>query len=109
MNHGFESQINLSGSDDLGYILWSKSAACNSAQDYEKAYTRIIRLQESNFDSLILEITLGLSQVQRSVVRRGVPFQPECQPTISNKEKTGQPNQFVKKVILSEDMVALVL
>jgi hypothetical protein len=43
-------------------------------RDVTKAYTRIIRLKKSNFDVLILEKALSLSQVKRSVIRRGVPF-----------------------------------
>jgi hypothetical protein len=56
VNHGFESQVNLPSSDDL----------CDIA--------RVIRLQESNLDPFILEETLGLGQVQRGMIRRGVPF-----------------------------------
>jgi hypothetical protein len=94
VNHGFETQINLAGAYDLGDIA------------------RVIWLQESNLDPLILEETLGLSQVKRGVIRRGVPFPQKRQPTISiahTSKKKGQPNQFVKKVILSEDMVAALL
>jgi hypothetical protein len=36
-------------------------------------YTRIIWLKQSNLDSLFLEVSLGLGQVQRGVVRRSVP------------------------------------
>jgi hypothetical protein len=36
-------------------------------------YTRIIGLKQSNLDSLFLEVSLGLGQVQRGVVRRSVP------------------------------------
>jgi hypothetical protein len=45
------------------------------------------------------------------MIRRGVPFPPNCQPKISNAytKKNGQPNQFVKKVILSEDIVVALL
>ena len=92
MNHGFETQVNLAGTYDLRDIA------------------RVIRLQQSDLDPLILEETFSLSQVQRGVIRRGVPFPPECQPTISNtQKKNGQANQFVKKVILSEDMVLALL
>jgi hypothetical protein len=92
VNHGFETQVNLAGTYDLRDIA------------------RVIRLQQSDLDPLILEETFSLSQVQRGVIRRGVPFPPECQPTISNIQKqNGQANQFVKKVILSEDMVLALL
>lgn len=36
-------------------------------------YAGVIGLEQGNLDALILEITLGLCQVKRSVVRRGVP------------------------------------
>lgn len=82
-----------------------------------RAYTRIIRLQKRNLDSLFLEKSLGLSQIQRGVIRRGVPLQDVSKnkfPTATflperrrGERETGRANQFVKKVILSEDMVAL--
>ena len=56
VNHGFESQVNLAGANDFSDIA------------------RVIRLQESNLNPLVLEESLGLGQVQRGVIRRGVPF-----------------------------------
>jgi hypothetical protein len=93
VNHGLEPKVDLVRSNDLRHV------------------TRVIRLQKSNLNAFILEEPLGLSKVQRSVIRRGVPFPPKRQPTISNAntERNGQPNQFVKKVILSEDMVVALL
>lgn len=75
MDHGFEPKINLARANDLRYV------------------TRIIRLQESNLNALILEKSLGLSQVQRSVIRRGVPF-VQGQSMISKrlqKQRASQP------------------
>jgi hypothetical protein len=59
VNHGFETQVNLAGAYDLRDIA------------------RVIRLEQSDLDPLILEETFSLSQVQRGVIRRGVPFLPE--------------------------------
>lgn len=36
-------------------------------------YARVIGLKESDLDSFFLEVSFGLGQVQRGVVRRGVP------------------------------------
>ena len=55
MDHGFETHVHLSTADDLGHI------------------GGIIGLQESYFDALLLEVTLCLGKVQRSVVWRCVP------------------------------------
>jgi hypothetical protein len=93
MNHGFESQVNLPSSDDLRDIA------------------RVVRLQKSNLDPLVLEESLGLGQVQRSVIRRGVPFvrNISLRSVTHIQKRKGQANQFVKKVILSEDMVMALL
>jgi hypothetical protein len=57
MNHGFETQINLTATDDLGHIA------------------RVVRLQQCNFDAFILEISFGLGQIQWGVVCGCVPTQ----------------------------------
>jgi hypothetical protein len=77
MNHGFESQVNLPSSDDLRDIA------------------RVVRLQKSNLDPLVLEESLGLGQVQRGVIRRGVPFVRNISlrsvTHIQKKKRAGQP------------------
>lgn len=55
MDHSFEAHIDLAATDNFSNIRW------------------VVGLQESNLQALILEITLGLGQVQRGVVRRRVP------------------------------------
>jgi hypothetical protein len=81
VDHGLEPQVNLSSSDNLSHVTW------------------IIRLKESNLNALILEEILGLGQVQRSMIRRGVPFPPNRQPMISNAhtEKMGSPTSSSRK------------
>lgn len=56
MDHSLEAHINLSRTDNLSHI------------------GRVIRLQESDLQALILEVTLCLRQIQRSMVRGGVPL-----------------------------------
>jgi hypothetical protein len=38
-----------------------------------QTYTRVIGLQQGNLDAFVLEVALGLGQVQRGMVRRSVP------------------------------------
>jgi hypothetical protein len=81
MNHGLEPKIDLVRSNDLRHV------------------TRVIRLQQSNLNAFILEETLGLSKVQRSVIRRGVPFPPKRQPKISNAhtKRMGSPTSSSRR------------
>jgi hypothetical protein len=37
------------------------------------AYTRVVWLQDGNFDALIFEVALGLGEVERGMVWRSVP------------------------------------
>lgn len=55
VDHGLEAHVDLAATDDLGDI------------------GRVVGLQESNLQVLILEVTLGLGQIQGSVVWRRVP------------------------------------
>jgi hypothetical protein len=80
VNHGFESQVNLAGANDL----------CDIA--------RVIRLQKSNLDSLVLEESLGLGQVQRSVIRRGVPFHQN----VSLRSATHAKNEWAAQPVRQE-------
>ena len=113
MDHRFESKIDLARADDLSDILHRRVS--NLPFPYldrkRRTYTRIIGLKESNLDTLILEKALGLSQVKRRMIRRSVPSPKSSQPThpIISRESKGQANQFVKKVILSEDIVLALL
>lgn len=52
-----------------------------------EAYARVVGLQQSNLDALFLEVALGLSKVQRGVVRRGVPATTVSQST-GNSSRT---------------------
>lgn len=55
VNHSLEAHINLAAANDLSDI------------------GGVVGLKESNLEVLFLEETLGLSQIQGGVVRRGVP------------------------------------
>jgi len=57
VNHSLEAHVDLAATDDLGNI------------------GGVVGLKESNLEALILEVTLGLSEVQGCVVRRSVPLQ----------------------------------
>jgi len=61
VNHGLEAKIDLSSADDLSDIL-DKSVSLPPLTVVERTtHTRIIRLQESNLDSLLLKVSLRLS------------------------------------------------
>lgn len=68
-----------------------------------EAYARVVRLQQSNFNAFFLEVALGLSKVQRSVVWRSVPL--PYVSIVSPGNCMISEYQFVKKVILSEDIL----
>lgn len=55
MDHGLETHVDLAATDDLGDI------------------GRVIGLQQGNLEAFILEVATRLSEVQRGVVRGGVP------------------------------------
>jgi hypothetical protein len=57
VNHSLEAHVDLAATDDLGNI------------------GGVVGLKESNLEALILEVTLGLSEIQGCVVRRSVPLQ----------------------------------
>jgi hypothetical protein len=106
VDHGLESKIDLAGANDFSDILkrWSAWLLSNVKQ----TYTGVVGLKQGNLDALILEIALGLGQVQRGVIRRGVP-KPEL---ILDKATNRRPfcnnvnsYQFVRKVILSVDIL----
>ena len=56
MNHGLEAHVDLTAANDLSDI------------------GRVIGLKQSNLEALFVEEPLGLSQIQRGVVRRSVPL-----------------------------------
>lgn len=55
VDHGLEAHVHLAASDDFSHI------------------GRVIGLQESDLEALILEIASRLSEVKGGVVRGGVP------------------------------------
>lgn len=57
MDHSLEAHVDLAATDDFSDI------------------GGVVRLKKSNLQALILEITLGLSEVQGGMVRRSVPLQ----------------------------------
>lgn len=65
VNHGLETHVDLATADDLGDI------------------GGIVRLQESNLQALILEVTTSLGEVKGGVVRGGVPAS-QTQPDVLN-------------------------
>jgi len=73
VDHGLESKVDLASADDFGDILKDLSAYTWRMPKGGETYAGIIRFQQGNLDALILEISFGLCQVQRSVVRRSVP------------------------------------
>lgn len=79
MNHGLEAKVNFSSPDDLGDILYMVSHPLCCATE-NRSYTRVVRLQQSNFDAFLLEILLGLGKVERGMVRRCVPNQNQYVP-----------------------------
>lgn len=71
-------------------------------------HARVIGLKKGNLDAFILEVALGLGQVQGSVVRRSVPGSVLIVDTIRESCLLSiNPNayQFVRKVILSVDIL----
>lgn len=102
MDHGLEAHVSLSAADDLGDILVRKISEL-LFRGRLSTYAWVVGLKKSDLDAFLLEKALGLSKVQRSVVRRGVPAIPVspssgiCQFTL--------PYQLVRNVILSVDIV----
>lgn len=56
MDHGLETHVDLAASNDLSDI------------------GRVVGLKQSHLEAFFVEETLGLSQIQRGVVRRCVPW-----------------------------------
>lgn len=68
------------------------------------AYAWIVGLKNSHFNAFVFEVSLALGKVQRRMVRRSVPtfYQPiSC----SIAHLVSLSHQFVKKVILSVDIL----
>ena len=68
MDHGLEAHVDLAATNDLSDI------------------GGVIGLQQSDLQAFFLEVTLALSEVQGSVVRRRVPLY-NTQP-LSNSSRT---------------------
>ena len=83
MDHGLEAHVDFAAANDLGHI------------------GRIVRLQDGNFDALFLEVAPGLSDIERGMVWRSVPFVVSESDLGSTVRKT---YQLVRNVILSVDM-----
>lgn len=80
VNHSLEAHVDLAATDDLSDI------------------GGVVGLKESNLEALILEVTLGLSEVQGGVVRRSMPLQVS---KVLNRVRPCNCYQLVRKVILS--------
>ena len=72
-----------------------------------RTYTRVVRLQKSDLDAFVLEITLRLGKIQRSMVWRSVPASSQPSPLLGARQVTLY--QLVKKVILSVDIMMLLM
>jgi hypothetical protein len=74
VDHGLEAEVDLFGADDLCHILKKRLASIGifMAPRYQ-TYTGVIGLQQGNLDAFVLEVALGLGQVQRGMVRGSVP------------------------------------
>ena len=92
VDHGLESHVDLTATDDLSDI------------------GRVVRLQQGNLEAFILEVATRLSEVQRGVVRGGVPGKDLAIVFWQKKEKEQRKKksysmllayQLVRKVILS--------
>jgi hypothetical protein len=113
MNHRLESQIDFAGADDLGDILnhcvSNLPISKQRREQGQKTYTRIIRLQNRNLHPLILEEPLSLSQVQRSMIRRGVPSkftQKSAQKIPKSSEKEMKAKGATPPVRQESDLVS---
>jgi hypothetical protein len=89
VNHGLEAEVDFSTADNLGDI------------------TGVVGLEESHLDVLVLEVTLGLSEVQGGMVGGRVPRQTSISIAISTTRVNARIVQYqlVRKVILSLAMV----
>ena len=56
MDHGLEAHVDLAASDDLSHV------------------GGVVRLEQGDLETFILEVTSGLSEVEGGVVRGGVPL-----------------------------------
>lgn len=61
--------------------MWPDAFECDFGEGWRRqTYTWVVRLEKSDLDTLILEVSLGLSKVDRRMVWRSVPFSPSNQP-----------------------------
>ena len=73
MNHGLETHVDLAAADDLGDILCLSVSTSFGSRQKSYSYTWVVWLQQCNLDALLSEVALGLSQIDWSMVWRGVP------------------------------------
>lgn len=106
MDHGLETHVHLAATDNLSHI------------------GRVVGLEDGDLDAFLVEVALGLSEIQGDMVRRRLPFQrvllatdlerPDQAKTVlpwsrtqTKKYKAVEPYQLVRKVILSVAMVTV--
>ncbi len=58
----------------ISVTSWRILSMLHSTTVNHQTHAGVVRFKQGNFDALILEEALGLSQVKRSVVRRGLPI-----------------------------------
>lgn len=69
MDHSLESHVDLATANDLGDI------------------GRVIRFEKGDLETLVFEVTSRLSEIQRGVVRGGVPFLFEKKEILSQQTR----------------------
>lgn len=57
MDHGLETHVHLAATDNLSHI------------------GRVVGLEDGDLDAFLVEVALGLSEIQGDMVRRRLPFQ----------------------------------
>lgn len=71
MDHGFEAEVDFAGSDDFGDILLG--SVIRDGVEGRISYAWVIGLEDGDFDALVFEVALALGEVERGVVRGGMP------------------------------------
>ena len=87
VDHGLETHVDLSATDDLGNI------------------GRVVGLEQSNLQTFILEVASALGEIEGGVVRGGVPANCLAKFNLQIAHYELSAYQLVRKVILSVDMM----